>query len=84
MHPGSRRELGINSLWADRYAPSHSSEILGNADSVGKLSKWLSGWERTFNGSANGGKGRGLGGPNGPWKAALLSGPPGIGKDNFL
>ncbi|KAL3811776.1 hypothetical protein ACHAXA_004208 [Cyclostephanos tholiformis] len=77
LHPGSGKELGINSLWADKYAPSHSSDILGNADSVVKLSKWLSSWERTFNGSN---KSKSLGGPNGPFKAALLSGPPGIGK----
>jgi hypothetical protein len=78
LHPGSGKELGVNSLWADRYAPSRSSEILGNSDSVAKLARWLSCWEGTFNG---GGAGKGLGGPNGPWKAALLSGPPGIGED---
>ena len=77
-HPGSGKELGINSLWADRYAPTSSSEILGNSDSVTKLSKWLSNWERTFNN--NPGKNKSISGPNGPWKAALLSGPPGIGK----
>jgi replication factor C subunit 1 len=82
LHPGSGKELGINALWADRYAPSRSSEILGNSDSVVKLTKWLSSWERTFNGGPAAGKG--LGGPNGPWKAALLSGPPGIGKEDFF
>jgi replication factor C subunit 1 len=76
-HPGSGKELGINSLWADRYAPTSSSDILGNSDSVNKLSKWLTNWERTFN---NPGKNKSISGPNGPWKAALLSGPPGIGK----
>eukprot|EP00571_Detonula_confervacea_P010552 CAMPEP_0172304216 /NCGR_PEP_ID=MMETSP1058-20130122/5649_1 /TAXON_ID=83371 /ORGANISM="Detonula confervacea, Strain CCMP 353" /LENGTH=1204 /DNA_ID=CAMNT_0013015351 /DNA_START=106 /DNA_END=3718 /DNA_ORIENTATION=- len=78
VHPTSKKKLGINSLWADRYAPSTSREILGNSDSVNKLTKWLNGWERTFNNPNR--KVKGCSGPNGPWKAALLSGPPGIGK----
>jgi hypothetical protein len=78
LHPGSGKELGMNSLWADRYAPSASSEILGNSDSVTKLTRWLSSWEKTFNNPKNAQKSNS--GPNGPWKAALLSGPPGIGK----
>jgi replication factor C subunit 1 len=68
----------INALWADKYAPSNSREILGNSDSVNKLSNWLHNWEATFNDPKK--KQKGLSGPNGPWKAALLSGPPGIGK----
>lgn len=61
-----------NALWADKYAPKSSHEILGNADSVKKLQRWLSTWESTFNKGKSRGKTMG--------KAALLSGPPGIGK----
>ncbi|KAL7531071.1 hypothetical protein ACHAXR_003826, partial [Thalassiosira sp. AJA248-18] len=77
-HPQSGKQLSANSLWADRYAPSISNEILGNSDSVNKLKKWLNNWEHTFNNPKKNSKG--FSGPNGPWKAALLSGPPGIGK----
>jgi len=61
-----------NALWADKYAPKCSKKILGNKVNVGKLMKWLSSWEGNFNGSHNNRKFK--------EKAALLSGPPGIGK----
>ena len=64
-------------LWVDKYKPSQSSEILGNQDAVRKLSVWLASWEECFNSSSN--KVKSFSAPNGPWKAALLSGPPGIG-----
>jgi len=82
LHPGSGKELGANSLWADKYAPSNTKEILGNSDSVNKLSRWLSSWEKTFNNPKKQQKGSNSG-PNGPWRAALLSGPPGIGKIEY-
>mmetsp|Transcript_2130 Transcript_2130/g.3149 ORF Transcript_2130/g.3149 Transcript_2130/m.3149 type:complete len:992 (+) Transcript_2130:99-3074(+) len=65
-------------LWADKYAPQHTRDILGNADSVKKLGNWLTKWEATFNNEKS--QGKTFSSPNGPWKAALLSGPPGIGK----
>lgn len=68
---------GTNPLWVDKYKPVRSSEILGNQDAVRKLSVWLASWEERFNSNANIGKTYSA--PNGPWKAALLSGPPGIG-----
>ena len=64
-------------LWVDKYKPTHSSEILGNQDAVRKLSVWLASWEECFNSSNH--KVKSFSAPNGPWKAALLSGPPGIG-----
>ncbi|EJK63089.1 hypothetical protein THAOC_16273, partial [Thalassiosira oceanica] len=78
-HP-SGKELGPNALWADKYSPSSSRDILGNGDSVKKLKRWLNEWEGTFMDSK-----RKVGSltnpnPNAPKKAALLSGPPGIGK----
>ena len=67
-----------NALWVDKYKPRSSQEILGNQESVRKLKTWLSMWEHKFNNSKAIGKS--FSAPNGPWKAALLSGPPGIGK----
>lgn len=72
------KPVQANALWADKYAPSNSREILGNADSVTKLFNWLRNWENQFNDPKR--KPKSISGPNGPWKAALLSGPPGIGK----
>ena len=42
------------------------------------LSTGLNRWESTFNNSKA--QGKSFSSPNGPWKAALISGPPGIGK----
>jgi replication factor C subunit 1 len=64
-------------LWVDKYKPASTSEILGNGEAVKKLTIWLKLWESRFNNSAAVGKA--YSNPNGPWKAALLSGPPGIG-----
>ena len=77
-HPGSGKELRENALWADKYAPTSSQDILGNADSVNKIKRWLNSWEQNWNNPKK--KTKGLTNPGGPWKAALLSGPPGIGK----
>lgn len=67
----------LNQLWVDKYKPENSSDILGNQDAVRKLSTWLASWERQFNNPQSVGKS--FSAPNGPWKGALLSGPPGIG-----
>lgn len=64
-------------LWVDKYKPRSSRDILGNAESVRKLRTWLDRWESIFNKDAVVGKA--YSNPNGPWKAVLLSGPPGIG-----
>jgi replication factor C subunit 1 len=69
----------LNMLWVDKYKPKHSREILGNQDAVRKLGLWLNSWEDKFlNTNAIG---KSFAAPNGPWKAALLSGPPGIGSE---
>lgn len=67
-----------NALWVDRHKPVHTREIIGNTTNIKKLQDWLRTWEKTFNNAkaAN----RTFSNPRGPWKAALLSGPPGIGK----
>lgn len=66
-----------NQLWVDRYKPTSSREILGNEAAVRQLKGWLQSWERVFNKDDKVGKS--FAAPQGPWKAALLSGPPGIG-----
>jgi hypothetical protein len=72
----------INALWVDKYKPTCSGEILGNQESAKKLAVWLAQWEDRFNTPDAAGKA--FSAPHGPWKAALLSGPPGIGSKFFL
>mmetsp|Transcript_2927 Transcript_2927/g.5901 ORF Transcript_2927/g.5901 Transcript_2927/m.5901 type:complete len:1033 (-) Transcript_2927:1558-4656(-) len=67
-----------NMLWVDRHKPTSTREILGNQGNVKKLQSWLKSWERTFNDAKAVNKT--FNNPRGPLKAALLSGPPGIGK----
>ena len=71
-------------LWVDRHKPVHTREILGNKTNVKKLQDWLRTWEKTFNNAKAANKT--FSNPRGPWKAALLSGPPGIGSKfyNFI
>ena len=61
-----------NALWADKYAPSSTGHILGNGQNVRKLTDFLNTWERKFSSSGKPGRA--------DHRAALLSGPPGIGK----
>jgi replication factor C subunit 1 len=68
---------GVGMLWVDKHKPQNTKQILGNQDSATKLAAWLRTWEAKFNTPAAIGKS--FGGKQGPWKAALLSGPPGIG-----
>jgi replication factor C subunit 1 len=64
-------------LWVDKYKPASSRDILGNQEAVRKLRVWLDIWESNFNKDSVVGKA--FSNPKGPWKAVLLSGPPGIG-----
>jgi len=59
------RVSGNNAIWADKYAPRKTSEVLGNSEAVSKIAKWLSAWK---------------GGKAPEKKAILLSGPTGTGK----
>jgi len=63
-------------LWSDKYAPSSTSSILGNHSCATRLRSWLLTWESTWNDGAKSPKTS----ANGPFRSALLSGPPGIGK----
>ena len=69
-------------LWADKYRPSDFNELVGNLPSVRALDEWIRSWDAIHIAGtkpkpafASYGKDKGLGA-----KAALISGPPGIGK----
>ncbi|KAJ3349554.1 hypothetical protein GGF32_005376 [Allomyces javanicus] len=65
-----------HAMWVDKYKPSQPSEIIGNQTAIGRLSKWLSGFDQArknrfkFTGDQN----------FTHFRAALISGAPGIGK----
>ena len=76
-----------NDLWADKYAPQHLGQIIGNQGLVSKLEIWLRDWEEVnIRGQKKEIKFKGGFNPNSfsaenlNAKAALLSGSPGIGK----
>ena len=68
-------------LWVDRHAPSDFGHFLGNAKELQMLDNWLRNWETTQAAvradMKEGGK---VKKSTLPPRAALLSGPPGIGK----
>ena len=63
-------------LWVDKYAPDSLSAVCGNKGQVEKLQKWLREWRRNahFHFKKAGADG------NGNLRAAMLHGPPGVGK----
>lgn len=62
-------------LWAEKYRPRSLGHLVGNADHVKRLTQWLQTWrERLRNESSKASKDQAF------HKAALLSGPPGVGK----
>lgn len=63
-------------LWTDKYAPSAISMVCGNKGQVEKLQGWLRKWH---NNAKYGFKKAGPDG-SGVFRAALIHGPPGIGK----
>lgn len=74
--PPVKREISNDEkLWTSKYAPTSATQLCGNKLLVEKLRVWLANWfdysKNNFNGS----------GPDGSkFRAALISGPPGIGK----
>jgi replication factor C subunit 1 len=72
---------GPNQLWTDKYRPMQTSQIIGNQGEVKKLKDWLRTWDKNRQSeaaAAASGKKKSSGG--GFPRAALISGPPGIGK----
>jgi replication factor C subunit 1 len=74
--------VGDTSLWVTKHRPKHPRDLIGNSDKIRQLQQWLESWHATHLGKATEGKGKGRAGAakDGPKKAVLLSGPPGIGK----
>lgn len=69
-------------LWTVRYRPKKYNEIIGNKGCIEKLAAWLNNWYILLTRSSSRQKGFAKGGKDdvGQYRAALLSGPPGIGK----
>lgn len=63
-------------LWTTKYAPKSLNDICGNKTLVARLQTWLSNWDSNYKKDF---KYPGKDG-NGIFRAAMLSGPPGIGK----
>ena len=71
-----------NGLWTVKYAPKDFNDIIGNKSNIESLSKWLNCFSemiRNSNMAASSGK-KVSATAAGSYRAALLSGPPGIGK----
>ncbi|KAJ4438820.1 hypothetical protein ANN_14772, partial [Periplaneta americana] len=83
--PATKEQSQQYSLWADKYKPVSTKQIIGqqgDRSNVKKLLKWLDSWHSNHSGKKK------LSRPS-PWakddsgsffKAALLSGAPGVGK----
>ncbi|CAG2163081.1 unnamed protein product [Oppiella nova] len=71
----------VSDLWVDKYTPESTKQVIGqqgDRSCVNKLLKWLSNWHKNLDKKPGFGKfatedGQGF-------RAALLSGPPGVGK----
>jgi len=63
-------------LWTDKYAPDTMQAVIGNKGLVEKLQSWLRNWHKNAH---YGFKKAGADG-SGIYRAAMLHGPPGIGK----
>jgi len=63
-------------LWVDKYAPDSISSVCGNKAQVEGLQRWLRNWH---NSARSGFKKAGPDG-KGIFRAAMLHGPPGVGK----
>ena len=70
--------------WVEKYRPQSQAELVGNTGMVQKLSGWLADWHKVnFEGEKKPASFRpGEGSANS--KAALISGPPGIGKTSAV
>lgn len=63
-------------LWVDKYAPDSMGSVCGNKGQVEKLQNWLRTWHKR---QSEGFKKAGADG-SGIFRAAMLHGPPGVGK----
>ncbi|OAP55551.1 hypothetical protein AYL99_10524 [Fonsecaea erecta] len=72
-HKGPRVE---DRLWVDKYAPDTMGAVCGNKGQVEGLQRWLRNWPKSAKSDFKkaGADGKGI------FRAALLHGPPGVGK----
>ena len=63
-------------LWTDKYAPDTMQSVIGNKGQVEKLQSWLRNWHKNAHSDFKkaGADGSGI------YRAAMVHGPPGIGK----
>lgn len=74
---GIEEDKACELMWVDKYKPQRISDIIGSSDTIKKLMDWLRQWkavhiDKSYKPSFTK--------ENPGAKAALLSGPPGIGK----
>ena len=74
--PAKKATRNEDKLWVDRYAPDAISAVCGNKAQVEGLQRWLRNWPKA---ARSGFKHAGADG-KGIFRAALLNGPPGVGK----
>ncbi|KIV97718.1 hypothetical protein PV10_01431 [Exophiala mesophila] len=67
---------GDDRLWVDKYAPDSMSSVCGNKNMVEGLQAWLRAWPKSAKSGFRmaGATGKGI------FRAAMLHGPPGVGK----
>ncbi|CAG8476550.1 8579_t:CDS:10 [Dentiscutata erythropus] len=68
---GSSSTTLLSQLWSDKYKPKSLKELCGNKSAVENLQKWLKTWESNLKSGFD---------FKSKYPAALVSGPPGIGK----
>mmetsp|Transcript_54444 Transcript_54444/g.97305 ORF Transcript_54444/g.97305 Transcript_54444/m.97305 type:complete len:791 (-) Transcript_54444:143-2515(-) len=81
--PELAEKAGRKQNWVDTYAPQNFDQLVGNASVVKKLTEWLRDWDDVVikgNTKRAGFKPGGGMPENINARAALISGPPGIGK----
>jgi replication factor C subunit 1 len=74
------KQVSGNDLWVDKYKPRSPVDLVGHTETIRKLSEWLKSWNdvhlhKKFKPSFTK--------ENPGARAALLSGPPGIGKTSM-
>lgn len=62
-------------LWTEKYKPTDIKDIIGNKETVRRISEWLCHWQELYNKGFEGNADE-----MNNCRALLLSGPPGIGK----
>jgi replication factor C subunit 1 len=73
-----------NLLWTDKYAPTSSSQVIGNGSNVQQLKDWLQSWyvgmgSQSSNNNSGSVMKRSSSSSQSP-RACLITGPPGLGK----